>query len=199
MKLYYSKASPFARKVRASAILLGLDRQIELIQSDPNANPAALHEANPLGLIPTLVTDDGFALFDSAVICEYLNDIAGDLPLFPPAGATRWSALRLQAMADGMMNAAVLRRKLALQTDGTQGSPLVARQSAAIARTLDALEQQQPLGSHVDIGLISVGCALGFLDLRFPDEPWREGRPELAGWFEAIAQQDCMRLTDPAA
>ena len=196
MKLFYSKASPFARKVRASAILLGLDRRIELIETDANADPPELHEANPLGQIPTLVTEDGFSFFDSAVICEYLNDIAADLPLFPPSGAMRWSALRLQALADGMMDAAVLRRKLALQTDVSEDELLVARQKAAITRTLDALEQQ-PLARHIDIGLLSVGCALGFLDLRFADEPWREGRPQLAAWFEEFSQQDCMRLTHP--
>ena len=198
MKLYYSRASPFARKVRASAILLGLERRIELIEADPFADPRTLHEANPLGLVPTLVTEDGFGLFDSAVICEYLNDVASDLPLIPPSGAARWSVLRLQAMADGMMNAAVLRRKLASLTEASGDSRLARREQSAVRRTLDVLEQQPP-GRHVDIGSISVGCALGFLDLRFAGEPWREDRPRLASWFEEFARQDCMRLTHSLA
>jgi glutathione S-transferase len=196
LKLYTSKTSPFARKIRISAMLLGLDRRIELIETNANADPPELHAANPLGKIPTLVTEDGFALLDSPVICEYLNEIAKDLPIIPPAGAARWIALRLQALGDGIMDAAVLRWKLARQTSATDDQLLVLRQKAAISRTLDALEKH-PLSRHIDIGLISVACALGFLDLAFPDEPWREERPALAAWYEAICQQDCIRLTDP--
>jgi glutathione S-transferase len=196
LKLYTSKTSPFARKVRISAMLLGLDRRIELIDTDANANPPGLHAANPLGQIPTLVTEDGFALFDSAVICEYLNDIAKDLPIIPAAGAARWIALRLQALADGIMDAAVLRRKLATQTNATEDQVLAVRQKAAMNRGLDVLETH-PLSQHIDIGVISVVCALGFLDLRFRDEPWREERPALAAWYEKMLEQDCIRLTDP--
>lgn len=196
MKLYTSKTSPFARKVRISAMLLGLDRRIEMIDTDANANPPELHAANPLGQIPTLVTEDGFALFDSAVICEYLNDIAHDLPIIPAAGAARWIALRLQALGDGIMDAAVLRRKLLMQTDVKEDQALAVRQKAAMTRALDVLEQHS-MSQHIDIGLISVVCALGFLDLRFRDEPWREGRPALAAWYETMLRQDCIRLTDP--
>ena len=196
MKLYYSKASPFARKVRASAILLGLDQQIELIETNPHANPPELLDANPLGLIPTLMTDDGFGFFDSVVICEYLNGIGKDLPIIPAAGAPRSISLRLQAMGDGIMTAAVLRRKLVLQAGLAADQPLVLRQKAAVERTLDVLEQH-PLGRHIDIGLIAVACALGFLDLRYADEPWRQDRPLLAAWFEEVSQHDCLRLTGP--
>ena len=102
MKLYYSKSSPFARKVRISARLLGLERQIELIEVDPYANPSDLHQTNPLGLIPALVTEDGFTFFESPVICEYLNGIAKDLPIIPASGAARLISLRLQALGDGI-------------------------------------------------------------------------------------------------
>ncbi len=196
MKLYYSKASPFARKVRVSAILLGLDAQIELIEANPLTDPPELLEANPLGLIPTLVTQDGFAFFESPVICEYLNGIAKDLPIIPASGAARWISLRLQALGDGIMTAAVLRRKLSVQGKMAPQHPLAMRQQAAVTRTLDTLERQPP-GRHIDIGMISVACALGYLDLRYPDEPWREGRPLLAGWFEEVSRRDCMQRTDP--
>ena len=197
MKLYYSKASPFARKVRVSAILLGLDAQIELIETNPFTDPPELLAANPLGLIPTLVTQDGFAFFESPVICEYLNGIAKDLPIIPPAGASRWISLRLQALGDGVMTAAVLRRKLSAQGEMPPQHPLAMRQKAAVTRILDTLEHQPP-GRHIDIGMISVACALGYLDLRYPDEPWREGRPLLAGWFEEVSRRDCMQRTDPS-
>ncbi len=197
MKLYYSKASPFARKVRVSAILLGLDRQIELIETDPFADPPELLGANPLGLIPTLVTQDGFAFFESPVICEYLNGIAKDLPIIPAAGAARWISLRLQALGDGIMTAAVLRRKLAMQADLPPQHAMAMRQKAVVTRILDTLEHE-PLGKRIDIGMISIACALGFLDLRFPDEPWREGRALLAGWFEEVSRQECMQRTAPS-
>ncbi len=196
MKLYYSQTSPFARKVRASAILLGVERQIELVETDPFADAPDLLGANPLGLIPTLVTEDGFAFFDSVVICEYLNGIGKGLPIIPAAGAARSISLRLQALGDGIMAAAVLRRKLLVRAGLAGDHPLVMRQKAAVERTLDVLEQH-PLGRHVDIGLIAVACGLGFLDLRYPDEHWREGRPLLAAWFEEISQQDCIRMTGP--
>ncbi len=196
MKLYYSKASPFARKVRVSAILLGLDQQIELIETDPFDDPPALLDVNPLGLIPTLVTQDGFAFFESPVICEYLSGIAKDLPIIPAAGAARWVSLRLQALGDGIMTAAVLRRKLSVRADVPPQHPLAMRQKAVVTRTLDTLEGEPP-GRHVDIGMISVACALGYLDLRYADEPWRENRPLLTGWFEEVSSRDCMRRTDP--
>ena len=196
MKLFYSKGSPFVRKVRASAILLGLDRQIELIDTAPFADPPSLLEANPLGLIPTLVTEDGSSFFDSRVICEYLNDIATGLPIIPPSGAARWMALRLQALGDGLMDAAVLRRKLAALTESGAEQPLARRQRAVIERTLDALETQ-PMTRTVDIGQIAVACALGYLDFRFPDEPWRQSRPSLAAWFEAAHAEAYLEATRP--
>ena len=196
MKLLYSKGSPFARKVRASAILLGLDRQIELIDTNPFADPKPLLEANPLGLIPTLVTADGSTFFDSPVICEYLNGIATGLPIIPAAGAARWMALRMQGVGDGIMDAAVLRRKLAAHTDAGTEQPLARRQRAMIERTLDVLEAQ-PMDRHVDIGQIAVACALGYLDFRFAHEPWRQSRPALAAWFEAAQAEQYLHATRP--
>ena len=96
----------------------------------------------------------------------------------------------------GIMDAAVLRRKLLMQTDVKEDQALAVRQKAAMTRALDVLEQHS-MSQHIDIGLISVVCALGFLDLRFRDEPWREGRPALAAWYETMLRQDCIRLTDP--
>lgn len=194
MKLYYSRASPFSRKVRAASILLGLDPQIELVEVDPYADPPELLQANPLGLVPTLVTEDGFAFFDSAMICEYLNAIARDLPIIPPAGAARWISLRLQALGDGIMKAAVLRRQLRIYGGVDDDQAMSRRQGAVVGRSLDILEACS-LSRHADIGTISVACALGYLDLRYAQDPWREERPRLANWFEEISKQECMRLT----
>ena len=110
MKLFYSPTSPFVRKVVACAITRDLDGQIERIRTDAHASPAALLAANPLSKVPCLLTQDGEALFDSPVICEYLDSIGDAPPLFPDHGATRWVALRYQALGDGMMDAAVMAR-----------------------------------------------------------------------------------------
>ena len=109
MKLHYSSASPYVRKVMAVAIARGLDGRIEKIATNPHVSPPELLADNPLSKVPALVTDDGLALFDSPVICEYLDSL-GDAPaLFPPAGRARWVALRLQAIGDGILDAAVSR------------------------------------------------------------------------------------------
>ena len=195
MKLLYSNVNPFARKVRACAIALGVERQIELIEVDPAEAPQVLLDANPLGKIPTLITADGFAMFDSPVICEYLNGSSDMLPMIPQGGAQRWRCLRLEALGDGLMNAAVDRRHMMM--DGVDfGRDLPERRRLAIARTLDLLERER-LSLHLDIGALSIACALGYLDLRFPDDDWRGSRPGLAAWFETMSALDCLSRTAP--
>ncbi len=198
MKLYHSPTSPYARKVVACAIARGLDSQIELIPTNPHLSPPALLAANPLSKIPCLVTSDGLALFDSPVIVEYLDSLEGGLPLFPRTGGARWLALRQQAVADGIMDAAVGRR-------GEQGRPqeaardeVMARNRDAVSRALDMLEAEPP-HQTLDVGSISVACALGYLTLRFSDEPWREGRPKLTAWFSTFGLNPCIARTKPSA
>ncbi|WP_419729981.1 glutathione S-transferase family protein [Lichenicola sp.] len=198
MKLLYSRASPFARKVRACAVALGIERQIELVEVVAADAPAVLTDANPLGKIPTLITNGNFAIFDSAVICEYLNGTSDVIPIIPPGGAPRWLSLRLEAMGDGLMEAAVLRRQLMLVGGLDAQSVLPELQRLAIARTLDRLEREK-LGLHVEIGALSIACALGYLDFRFADENWREGHPRLAEWFAAISKHECLSSTAPDA
>lgn len=195
MKLLYSTANPFARKVRACAAALGVDKQITLIEVDIAAPSEELTAANPLGKIPVLITEDGFAIFDSRVICEYLNGTSSVIPIIPLAGAQRWLSLRLEALGDGLMTAAVLRRHLLI--NGMSGDhDYVQRQRDAITRTLDWLEREK-LSQHVDVGILSIACGLGYLDLRFADEDWRAERPKLAAWFEAICEHDCLKSTAP--
>ncbi len=195
MRLLYSKANPFARKVRACAMALGLDRQIELVEVDAVAAPKELTDANPLGRIPTLITEDGFAIFDSPVICEYLNGSSEVLPMIPQGGAQRWRCLRLEALGDGLMDAAVDRRQL-LMGGLAADHPLPERRRQAIGRTLDQLEREK-LSLHLDVGALSIACALGYLDLRFPDEDWRATRPGVTAWSEAMSAHDCLSRTMP--
>jgi len=202
VKLHHSPASPYVRKVRICAIVRGLDSRIEPVPCNPNTSPAELLADNPLSKVPTLVTDDGVALFDSPVICEYLDSLGDALPMFPAQGAARWRALKLQAMGDGILDACVPRR-MEMQRPQDEGrAAVVARMRGAVERTLDALEADPPHflqpGGALDIGSITVACALGYLDFRFPQQPWRETRPKLARWFEAFSADPAVAATVPA-
>ena len=136
MKLHYSATSPYVRKVVACALACGISDQITHIETNPHVSPPDLLAANPLSKVPCLVTEDGFALFDSPVICEYL-DAVGAGSLFPPPGPARWRALRFQAIGDGIMDAAVSRRM-------DMGRPAEAARAAARARGRAAVERARP-------------------------------------------------------
>ncbi len=196
MKLFYSPTSPFARKVLACAMAREIHERIELVPTNPSSLPPALVVANPLSKVPCMVTGDGMALFDSPVICEYLDSLEGALPMFPRAGGARWLALRYQALGDGISDAAVLRRGEMVKPKEEARDVQIARQGAVVARSLDALEKAVP-HRLVYIGSISIGCALGYLDLRFADEPWREEHPQLAAWYQAFLEHPCMAKTGP--
>ena len=196
MKLYYSATSPFVRKVMACAITRGLDARIERIPTNPHDSPADLVADNPLSKVPCLVTDDGLALFDSPMICEYLDSLGEAQPLFPVRGAARWRALKQQALADGILDAAVGRRGEMAKPREEARDAWIARQKGIIARAVAQLEADPP-HRHVDIGSIAVACALGYLDFRFADEPWREGHPRLTAWYSAFAQDKAIAATVP--
>ncbi len=196
MKLFYSPTSPFVRKVMACAITRGIDGRIETIRANPHESPPALLEANPLSRVPCLVADDGLALFDSPVICEFLDSIGDAARLFPPAGPARWRALKQQATGDGILDAAVGRR-------GEMSNPVEAarrawmdRQKAVVDRSLAQLEADPPHGV-LDIGTITLACALGYLDFRFNAEPWRDAHSHLASWFAGIAEHPAIARTTP--
>ena len=196
MKITHSGASPYVRKALACAIARGIDSRIErltIATTDP-----ALQPLNPLAKVPTLVTDDGSTLFDSPVICEYLDSI-GDAPkLFPPAGPARWKALRQQALADGILDASQPRRReVALpQDDGRK--EYIALQMGKVARALDAFEAEaDSLGALTTIGEITLGCALGYLDFRFAHEPWRPGHPKLEAWYAKVVAMPPLAKTMP--
>ena len=195
MKLFYSKTSPYVRKVMACAIACGVDSQIETVATDPWASPAELLAQNPLSKVPCLVTEDGVALFDSPVICEYI-DFLGRGSLFPPAGATRWRALKQQAIADGILDASIMLRQDSMRPQEDARMAVMTRQRQVVARGLDALEAEPP-ADHVDIGTISIACALGYLDFRFPQDAWRSSRPKLAAWFEDMQQRPEISRTGP--
>ena len=196
MKLSYSPTSPYARKVRAVAHLKGIADRIELVAVDTWKLPESLFAANPLGKIPCLTRDDGTSLYDSPVICEYLDQLTPTPRLFLE-GEPKWSALRLQALADGIMDAAVERFVEAHRPPEKQMIEWSRRQANSIARSLDHLEASAGEFAVDSIGTVSLACALGYLDLRFPADPWRSGRPALTAWFETCSKKEWMVATKP--
>jgi glutathione S-transferase len=201
MQLHYSYASPYVRKVMVVAIETGQQAALELTprKLSPVVEERDVSRDNPLGKVPCLVTDDGQALFDSRVICEYLDSRHAGPKLFPAAAPARWIALRRQAQADGILDAGILARyETMLRPEERRWQDWVTGQKAKIARALDALEgEAASFGATVDIGTIAVGCALGWLDFRYAADAWRSGRPGLAAWFEGFAQRPSMATTRP--
>jgi glutathione S-transferase len=201
MRLYFSPASPFVRKVRVTAHEVGLSGRIELISIYPT--PVSPHDglrsSNPIGKIPALILDDGTALYDSPVICEYLDALAGGNRIFPGVGTARWTALRRQALADGIMDAAVLTRyEEAVRPKELRWQDWVDGQFLKVRTALDALERENLEGAF-DIGTISIACALGYLDLRFESEGWRTSRPRLAAWLAVVSERPSLATTVLAA
>jgi glutathione S-transferase len=199
MKLYYSLASPYVRKVRMATLELGLADRIELVLTNAWTATEGLPQDNPLCKVPTLVLDDGSSLFDSPVICEYLDSLVdGGGTLFPRDGAARWNTQRLHALGDGLCDAAVARRLETMRPENLQSADWIARQRAAMVRALDTLEGWVPdLSGPVTIGALAVATALGYLDLRFADDDWRSGRPALAAWFAAASERPSFQATVP--
>lgn len=196
MKIAYSAASPYVRKVMACAIARGLNDKIErwtVGTTDP-----ALLPFNPLSKVPSFVTDDGLMLYDSPVICEYLDSVGSAAKLFPAAGPVRWNALRQQALGDGIMDASQPRRReIALpQDDGRKA--YIELQRGKVSRAIDTLEKEAAsFGELKTIGEITVGCALGYLDFRFANEPWRPGHPQLEAWYAKVVKLPPLAETMP--
>jgi glutathione S-transferase len=198
MKLRYSSTSPYTRKVVVTAIELGLRARIELVPTLPFAQDTDLPKDNPLGKIPTLITDGDMVLYDSPVICEYLASLVPGNGLIPGAGEARWGSLRLQALADGVTDAAVLVRLETRRPPAQQSPEWIARQRAAIQRGLDAMEgDAKEWAEAFAIGQIAVACALGYLDFRFPDQDWRTARPTLARWYQGVSTRASVTATQP--
>lgn len=202
MRLWYNPASPFARKVRIVAREAGLAESIEelSIAVSPVKPHAELARENPLVKVPALATPDLGTLYDSAVICEYLDSLHRGTPLFPKAGPQRWRALRLQALGDGIMEAAVLLRyESAWRPQALQWSDWTAGQLGKVRGGLNALEQEAAgWDDSFAIGQITAACVLGYLDFRFPQEAWRASCPALALWYEGIVRRPSMKATVPA-
>ena len=202
MKLHFSGASPIVRKVMICAIELGLDGRIDKLAAaaHPVNRDGSIIANNPLGQVPTLVTDDGNILYDSRVICEYLDSLAGG-SLFPKAGPARLLALVEQSLADGLLDAAILvRYERVARPETLKWEAWENGQLDKIRCALDKMQSSAPgFASRLDIGTITTACALGYLDFRYPELAWRQGRDALATWFEAISKRPSLQATVPQA
>lgn len=201
MILYYSPNSPYVRKVMVLAIELGIEQRFEKKPTDVWSAGSIVRAANPLGRIPTLVTDEGAQLYDSPVICEYLAATFGSARLLPASGNGRWQVLRRQALGDGLIDAAVQRAlEIRRRPEALRWSDWIDHQKAAMLRTADALEKEAgELCDEPDLGTVAIGCGLGYWDARFGDDRWRDGRPALAAWFDRLATRRSFRETAPAS
>ena len=202
MKLYYSPSSPYARKVRVLALETKLDKKIEMVNValTPVAPNADVDKHNPIGKIPALSVK-GIDLFDSPVICEYLDSQHKGRKLFPRKGRERWMALRQQAMGDGLLDAALLARyEGALRPEDRRWAEWSQGQVRKMNGVLDQLEAEaKSLKGKLTIGTITIVCALGYLDLRFADMGWRDKRPKLAKWFAQTSKLPSIKATVPPA
>jgi glutathione S-transferase len=202
MKLLYAPTSPFVRKVMACAHLSALADRIQLLPSA--AHPVRRDERiavhNPLAKVPTLVLPDGQALYDSRVICEYIANVGGNDHLFPASGPRRWQALTQQSLGDGLLDAALLARYESTSRPAEwQWSAWREAQLVKVRAATAAIEAQAPVLVQQDptIGEITIGCALGYLDFRFPEIDWRAGHPGAARWFAAFCTLPAMQATAP--
>jgi glutathione S-transferase len=203
MKLHWSPRSPFVRKVMMLAHEHGVADRIELIRSVAmmlEPNPQIMHD-NPLNKIPTLVLDDGSALFDSVVICEYLDQMAvrerGTTTLFP-ADSGKWQALRWHALANGWLDQLILWRNERDRVSGTRSDELIKVFEFKTGAVLRQLEAESPAieRAPLSIGTLTIACALGYLDFRFDHLGWREHTPGLAKWFAGMQTSASYRATE---
>ena len=198
MKLHWSPRSPFVRKVMVAVHELGLADRIETVRTvvQMTPNPALLPD-NPLGKIPTLLLDDGTAIYDSLTIIEYLDHL-GSGSLFPPPGPSRWTALTRHALGQGFMDLLILWRNERDKPAPQQTKEWLESFAVKTTTTLGQMETMAP-GLAADpfgVGHIGIGCALGYLDFRFDALAWRTGHPALAAWHETFAARPSVQATE---
>lgn len=200
-RLYASTTSPFVRKVNVTAREVGLAHEIEavLVRPPPGTNHPQLQRENPLAKIPTLLEEGQPPLFDSPVICEYLDSLHEGRKLIPPGGPERWRVLRTQALADGILDAGILVFYEGIQRPPERAwQPWVDMQRAKAIEGLDALEREVPAaGAPIDLGQIAVACTLGWVEFRQALGDVRSARPALFSWYDGFRARESMRATEP--
>lgn len=186
MKLHWSPKSPFVRKVMIAAHETGLADRLNLVRSPVAMNAANLElmRDNPLNKLPTLVLDDGSALYDSLVICSYFDELHDGPRLIPVSGEPRWRALQRHALGTGFLDLLILLRNERDRPDGARSQPHLDAFAVKVDATLEHLAANPPASSEGQLDLVQItfGCVFGYLDFRFAGLPWRERHPVLADW-----------------
>ena len=181
-----------------ASIELGLEDRIELIDFGRPGPASAVAADNPLGKVPTLVTDTGEAVFDSAVICEYLDGLAGGGRLLPAAPDARIRVKVLEALADGVMDAGVLRIMESRRPEDERSPAWVEKQTQACRQGLDGLEvAADQLSDGVSVAHIAICCALSWFEFRSIEPDWRDTRPALADWYAGFSARPSAQMTEP--
>jgi glutathione S-transferase len=199
MKLLSSPTSPFVRKVRILIREKSATNRVEEVVVSALSDPAELHEANPLGKVPALILDDGTTLFNSPLICQYLDEELGEPKLLPPIGKSYWVDMRLQTIGDGISEAAVSLTFEKARADGERSLVWMDRWRRAIVRSLDIMEAEaSALKDNLSLGHIAVVCALDYLDFRHKDINWRDGRPALTAFHKKTSGRPAFNETLPA-
>jgi len=194
LKLRYSTTSPFVRKVVVTAIETGQDQEIERVKTV--TTDLELGADNPLQKIPALTLEDGTKLIDSKIICDYLCQRKGGSLI--PSGARRWPVLARQALCDGVLEAAILRRYESQRPETLRSIEWDSKQKLKVDQALAALEREAPgFGDAVDLGTLTAAIMLDYLDFRFAHDAWREKHPNLAKWHKAFSQRPSLRSTMP--
>jgi glutathione S-transferase len=208
MRLRYSPTSPFVRKVMVAAIETGVVERLERLPTTvaPTTPNEDMARENPLVKVPSLTTDEGLVLYDSPVICEYIDTLHSGPKLFPAAGQARWIALRQQALGDGILEAAILGRYESVRPPQYLWPEWIDAQLRKVRGALAALEREveggelaSVAGGVPTIGQIAIGCALGYLDFRYQSEEWHTRFRRLAAWYVEFAERKSMQLTVPRA
>ncbi len=195
MQIHATITSPFVRKVLVAAHETGQYDRLNWIATNPHVDEY-LRADNPLCKIPTLLLDGELPLFDSHVICEYLDSLHSGPKLFPPEGKRRWNALRLQALGDGILDANVSRRNETIRPKDEQSPSWIDRQKLAVRSAISWLDKRiELLDGPVTIGNISIACALGYFDVRFPGDRWQQGNEKIGAWYEDFSSRPSMKNT----
>jgi glutathione S-transferase len=198
MELKFSGLSPYVRKVMVVAHEVGVADRLQLTPVKTREEPEKITPVNPLGKIPALITDSGQAIYDSPVICEYLDAEFGQRKLLPANGERRWAILTMAALADGILDAGLLVRHERARPAERQSSEWSEWQMRKVNAGLDTLERQaEGFGDRIDLGLIGVGCALGYLPLRLDEAKGLERWPRLKAWYATMSQRPSFQRTAP--
>lgn len=197
MELKYGAVSPYVRKVMVVAHESGAVERMRITPVKTREEPETILPFNPLAKIPALVLDDGSTILDSPVICEYLDTEFGGRRLLAASGPQRWRTLTREALADGILDAALLVRHERLRPAELQSKDWIASQLGKIYAGLDALEREADTFGALDLGLIAVGCALGYMPLRVPEIRQRERWPKLFAWFDEVSKRPSFAKTAP--